>query len=68
MDRRWNPLFLVYERKRPLLMGLYTPWTALGSSNQAISQQRGLGFLAVWGGVDPRKLGFLPQLVKLWGY
>ena len=46
-------------------MGLYPPRTALWSSNQSAISQRGWGFLAVQGGVDPRKLGLLPRLIKI---
>ena len=53
------------RRKCPLLMGLYPPRTALWSSNQPAISQRDWGFLAAQGGVDPRKLGFLPQLMEV---
>ena len=52
------------RRKGPPLMGLYPPRTALWSSNQSAISQRDWGFLAVWGGVDPRKVGFLPRLAE----
>ena len=53
------------QRKCPLLMGLYPRRTVLWSSNQSAISQRDWGFLTVRGGVDPRKLGFLPRLVEV---
>ena len=53
------------RRKCPPLMGLYPPRTALWSSNQSAISQRDWGFLTMQGGVDPRKLGLLPQLMEL---
>ena len=53
------------RRKCPPLMGLYPPTTALWSSNQSAIGQRDWGFLTVQGGVDPRKLGLLPRLLKV---
>ena len=53
------------RRKCPLLMGLYPPITAMCSSNQSAISQRDWGFLTVQGGVDPRKLGLLPRMVKV---
>ena len=52
-------------RKYPPLMGLCPPRTALWSSNQSATSQRDQGFLTVRGGVDPRKLDFLPRLEVL---
>ena len=56
------------RRKCPPLMGLDRPRTALSSSNQSAISQRDWGFHTVQGGVDPRKLGFLPRLVEVWRY
>ena len=47
------------------MMGLYPPRTALWSSHQSAISQRDWGFLTVQGGVDPRKLGFLPRVMKV---
>ena len=55
------------RRKCPPLMGLYPPRTALWSSNQSAISQRDWGFLTAQGGVDPRKLGFLPRLMEAIG-
>ena len=60
-----GPYFPRVRRKYPPMMGLYTPQTALWSSNQsAISQPDG-DFLAVQGGVHPRKLRLLPRLIEV---
>ena len=53
------------RRKFPPVMGLYPPRRALWSSNQSAISQRDCGFLTVRGGVDPRKLGFVPRLVEV---
>ena len=58
-----GPYLLRVRRKCPPLKGLYPPRIALWNSNQSAISQRDWGFLTVWGGVDPRKLGFLPRLV-----
>ena len=46
-------------------MGLYLPRTALWSSNESVIRQQDGGPLTVQGGVDPKMLGFLHQLVKV---
>ena len=53
------------RRKCLPLMGLYPPRTALWSSNQSAISQRDWGFLTVQGGVDPRKLDFLPLSMEV---
>ena len=53
------------RRKCPSLMGLYTPRTALWSSNRSAISQRDWGFLTVQVGVDPRKLRLLPWLMEV---
>ena len=53
------------RRKCPPLMGLYLPRAALWSSNQSAMSQRDWDFLTVRGGIDPRKLGFLPRLMEV---
>ena len=53
------------RQKCPPLMGLCPSRTALWSSNRSAISQRDWGFLTVQGGVDPRKLGFLPQLMEV---
>ena len=53
------------RRKFPPLMGLYPARTALWSSNQSAISQRDWGFLIVQGGLDPRKLGLLAQLMEV---
>ena len=55
------------RRKCPPLMSLYSPRTALWSSNQSAISQRDCGFLTVQGGVDPRKLALLPRLMEVLG-
>ena len=52
------------RRKCPPLMGLYKSRTGLWSSNQSTISQRDWDFLIVRGGVNPRRLGFLPRLVE----
>ena len=47
------------------LMGLYPPRTALWSSNLSAICQQDRGFVTERGGVHPRKLGFLLQLVDV---
>ena len=54
---------LVSDGKGPPLMGLYTPRTALWSSNKSVISPRDWGILAARGGVDPREFGFLPRWV-----
>ena len=57
------------RRKWPSSMGLCPPRTALWSSNQSAISQRDWGLLTVQGGVDPRRLGLLRQLMevlKMW--
>ena len=53
------------RRKCPPLMGLYPLRTALWSSNQSAKSKRDWGFLAVQGGVDPRKLDLFPPLMEV---
>ena len=61
-ESEMGPYFSRVRWKRPPLMGLYPPRTALWSSNQSAISLRDWGFLTVQGGVDPRKLGLLPRL------
>ena len=65
MNRGWDPIFPVCDGNAPPLMGLYSPRTALWSSNQSAINQLDCGFLTVQSGVDPRKLGLLPRLMKV---
>ena len=60
-----GPSFRRVRWKCPPLMGLYPPRTALWSSNQSAISQGDWGFLAVQGGVDPRKLRLLPRLMEV---
>ena len=60
-----GPYFPRVRRKCLPLMGLYPPRTALWSSNQSAISQRDWDFLAVQGGVDPRKLRLLPRLMEV---
>ena len=61
MNRGWDRV----RRKRPPLVGLYPPRTALWSSNKSWFSQRDLDFLTMQGGVDPRKLGWLSRLMEV---
>ena len=61
MNRGLGPV----RRKCLPLMGFYPHMTSLWSSNKSAISRRDWGFLAVRGGVKPKKLGFLPRLVEV---
>ena len=64
-----GPYFPLVRWKRPPLMGLYRPKTALWSSNQSAISQWDWSSLTVQGGGDPTKLRLLPRLMevlKMW--